>query len=264
MDSPKLHTHACAGRQIRLYAPTERTILNAVDGRMEGPGDAELHTWSVPWDSGLFLQMTHWDLSALDVLDLGCGLGLAGCFAAQQGARSVFFTDRSEVAVALALRSAAENSLPSTAVHGMHGSWSETSSWPQVDVILGNEILYVESACEELTALLQSPVLRPGGLAAFCGSDRGLWNTFEHHLIVAGFHVRCGNGFAPAADGSPQPTVLLLVSKPGQGEAAPQATESIIIRPEAWNDTGACRAKLTPPPCVAGPVPPPPPPPLPA
>eukprot|EP00966_Prymnesium_polylepis_P324029 7380143-Prymnesium_polylepis.1 len=118
--------------------------------------------------------MAHWDLSALDVLDLGCGLGLAGCFASRQGARSVFFSDRCEIAVDLALRSARENALPGAAckLHGMHGSWSEPTSWPTVDVLLANEVQYVASACEELTALLQSRVLRPGGVAVFCGCDR--------------------------------------------------------------------------------------------
>ena len=159
-----LQAHVVAGRQIRLYAPAAGEIVEAVGGRANGPGDAELHTWAIPWDSGLFVQMAHWDLSMLDVLDLGCGLGLAGCFALQQGARSVFFADRSEVAVGLALRSATENLLPSTAckVHGIpSGHWSETASWPEVDLILGNDILYVASACEELTALLLSRVLRP-------------------------------------------------------------------------------------------------------
>ena len=97
----------------------------------------------------------------------------------------------------------------------------------------------------------------------FCGCDRGLWDIFQHHLVAAGFHVRCGNGFTTAADGSgPQPTVLVLVAKPmAEGQAAPRAAmDSIAIRPEAWQDTGAHRAKFTPPACVASPVPPPPPP----
>ena len=259
--------HTIAGRHICLCTPATSTIIGAVDGNAEGPGDAELHTWTVPWDSGLFLQLANWDLIALDVLDLGCGLGLAGCLAVQQGARSVFFADRSARAVSLALRSAAENVTPAGAactVHGEHGSWSETTSWPDVDLILGNEILYVTNACEELTALLQSRVLRPGGVAAFCGCDRGLWDAFEQHLTAAGFHVRCGNAFVAASDNTamPLPTVLLLVTKPvGHGQAvASQASlkQSITIRPDLWQDTGTSRAKFTPPPCVAGPIPPPP------
>ena len=196
---------------------------------------------------------------------------MAGCFAALQGARSVCFADRSAAAVRLALRSAAENvsetaSARACHVHGVHGDWSETASWPEVDLIIGNEILYVADAAEALTRLLQSRVLRPGGVATFCGCDRGLWDSFEQHLTTAGFDVRCGNGFAAAADGSAmQPTVLLLATKPmanGEVQEAPRSSlDSILIRPEAWQDTGASRAKLAPPPCVASPAPPAQPPP---
>lgn len=253
---------AVAGRLLRLHAPPSAQIVEAVGGCTDGPGDTELHTWAVPWESGLFAQLMHWDLSGLDVLDLGCGLGLAGCVALQQGASSIFFADRSEVAVGLALRSAAENA-PLGAdcrISGQHGSWSETASWPEVDLILGNELLYVADACEELTALILSRVLRPGGVAAFCGCDRGLWDTFEQNLTASGLDVRCGNGFAAAAtDGAAIPTVLLIVVKPlARGEPSPPAAlDSIRIRPDAWQDTGASRAKLAPPPCVASPAPPP-------
>jgi SAM-dependent methyltransferase len=251
-----------AGRRLRLHAPGKDEIVDAVGGRVNGPGDAELHTWAVPWESGLFLQMARWDLSGLDILDLGCGLGLAGCFALLHGAGSVFFADRSEVAVGLALRSAADNAPPGSTIRGEHGSWSQTASWPEVDLILANEVLYVADACQELTALLLSRVLRPGGVAAFCGCDRGLWEPFQQHLAAAGLEVRCGNGFAAAVDsaGSLQPTVLLLVVKPSASGAPspPAALQSIQIRPDVWQDTGASRAKLAPPPCIAPPPPPPP------
>ena len=82
-----VQARAVAGRQIRLYIPAREEIVEAVDGKQDGPGDAELHTWAIPWDSGLFVQMASWDLSALAVMDLGCGLGLAGSFAMQQQAK---------------------------------------------------------------------------------------------------------------------------------------------------------------------------------
>lgn len=253
---------AVADRLLRLHAPPVAQIVEAVGGSADGPGDAELHTWAVPWESGLFAHMMHWDLSGLDVLDLGCGLGLAGCFALLQGAGSICFADRSEAAVGLALRSAAENAPPGAGcrISGQHGSWSETASWPEVDLILGNELLYVADAHEALTALVLSRVLRPGGVAVFCGCDRGLWETFEQQLAASGLDVRCGNGFAAAtADGVPMPTVLLIVVKPvTRGEPSPPAAlDTISIRPDAWQDTGSSRAKLAPPPCVASPAPPP-------
>ena len=251
-----------AGRSVRLHAPVASEIVEAVGGSAtDGPGDAELQTWAVPWESGLFAHMVHWNLAELDVLDLGCGIGLAGCFAVLLGARSVFFADRSEVAVGLALRSATENAPPGAGcrIDGQHGSWSETASWPEVDLILANEVLYVAGACEELTALVLSRVLRPGGVAVFCGCDRGLWDTFQQRLTAAGLDVHCGNGFAAAdADGAAtQPTVVLVVAKPPRRAAL----ASIGVRAEAWQDTGDSRARLAPPPCVVSPPPPPPPPP---
>lgn len=256
------------GRRVLLYAPTASEISKAVGGNSCGPGDAELCTWAVPWESGLFAQLSLWDLSAADVLDLGCGLGLAGVFAMLQGAKSVCFADRSHRAVELALLSAAENRGPEARceVRGRQGCWAQAASaapWPEVDLILGNEIVYVTEACGELTALLRSSVLRPGGMAVFSGCDRGLSDTFQTQLIAAGFIVQCGNGFAPGSDGAtPHPTILLLVLKPevGQEPSALSSLSSVFIRPEAWKDTGSTKAKFSPPPCVASSIMPPTPP----
>ena len=259
-----------AGKRIHLLSPNAIYITHAIGGNANGAGDAELHTWAIPWNSGLFAQLTHWDLTDLNVLDIGCGLGLAGCFACQKGASSVFFADRSEIAVGLALRSAAAN-LPAGApcrIYGKHGCWSSTAAaaWPQSDLILGNEVLYCAEAVEQLTAIILSPVLRVGGVAAICGVDRGiLMERLENSLRSAGLHVQSGNGFTAATMGTAlQPSVLLLVRKPGGEGTLPLAMRSIAIRPKAWHDTGADRARLSPPACVMpSPLPAPPPPPSP-
>ena len=117
MTASELRVVHVAGHSIRLHAPLVTEIVETVGGCADGPGDAELQTWAVPWESGLFAHMVHWELAEVDVLDLGCGLGLAGCFAALRGARSVFFADRSEVAVKLAMASAAANAKPDAACH---------------------------------------------------------------------------------------------------------------------------------------------------
>ena len=59
------------GRTLHLYAPTALETASAVGGAADGPGDAELHTWAVPWESGLFCQMASWDLNGVDVREQG-------------------------------------------------------------------------------------------------------------------------------------------------------------------------------------------------
>lgn len=250
-----------AGRCIHLLTPTAQSIASEVGAAdIDGPGDAELHTWAVPWESGLFAQMALWDLSNLDVTDLGCGLGLAGCFASLQGARSVLFADRCEAAVRCALRSAAACPGGATCrIHGRDGCWAGASAWPSCDLLLGNEVLYTATAVEQLTTLVLSPALRPNGIAVFCGCDRGLWDRLEDSLTAAGLHVQCLNGFVEGTAGSLRrhPSVLLLVSKLSSEGLPREELRSVAIRPEAWLETCSERPRLAPPALVAAPPAPP-------
>mgnify|MGYP002631096572 CR=1 FL=1 len=77
---------------LRLFKPSLEAMggwLDALNGDAEDNEASELQTWINPWDSGLFSHMCQWDLTGLRVLDVGCGLGLAGVVAGLRGAASV-------------------------------------------------------------------------------------------------------------------------------------------------------------------------------
>jgi 16S rRNA G1207 methylase RsmC len=92
--------------------------------------------------------MRKWDLRGLRVLDIGCGLGLAGVMGGLQGAASITMSDRSERAVQLALEACRANGVQCE-VRGVVSDWSgdAEAQFGQMDLLLGNEVIYVRPAC---------------------------------------------------------------------------------------------------------------------
>jgi len=98
--------------------------------------------WAELWDSAngiaQFLAKEHQTLDGMNVLDLGCGQGMAGCGAAALGAQ-VLFADLE----APALLFAKLNSLPfASAVRTRRLNWQTDRLTEQFDLILGSDILY--------------------------------------------------------------------------------------------------------------------------
>src|SRR5437763_3954929 len=120
----------------------EEDRLEKLNGRRT-PGD-QLHLpyWAELWDSGLAIAVHLLDqsdrLNGLSVLDLGCGMGLAGTVAARLGMR-VLFADRE----APALLFARLNSLPDAArIRTRRLNWRTDRLPERFDLIIGADILY--------------------------------------------------------------------------------------------------------------------------
>jgi predicted nicotinamide N-methyase len=115
------------------------------------------------------------------ILEIGCGVGLVGLAAALTcNPKSVFLTDIDPLAVELSRMGAEANGVAKVCRAEVK-DWSDLSAWPEAafDCVLAADVIYEESACDAISALL-AHVLRPGGLFILADqrhrSNRGrLW-----------------------------------------------------------------------------------------
>ena len=120
-----------------------------VSGRKQADDDLHLPYWAEFWDSGmgiaqhLMKQGQRWR-----VLDLGCGMGFAGCVAAALGA-NVLFADLEPPALLFA----SLNSLPwRERVRTRRVNWRRDDLREKFDRIIGADILYERAQWEFLDA----------------------------------------------------------------------------------------------------------------
>jgi predicted nicotinamide N-methyase len=119
-------------------------------GTSEAPQPLHLPYWAELWDSAIgicqYISSRSGEFTDRSTLDLGCGMGLAGCFAAQIGAR-VCLAD----IVPDALLFARLNSLPcASSCRIRRIDWRTDTLDERFDVILGADILYERSQWEFL------------------------------------------------------------------------------------------------------------------
>jgi predicted nicotinamide N-methyase len=140
-------------REVRITRPRDPEEL--LDEKAF-EADEFLPYWAELWPSGLALarELAAHDLKGKRVLELGCGLGLAGVAAALEGA-DVVASDWSEEALAFAALNARRNgaflgtlrcSWASAAPFLDHGSW---------DLVLAADVLYERRDVPALSRLLQ-------------------------------------------------------------------------------------------------------------
>jgi predicted nicotinamide N-methyase len=188
-------------------AEPDRVLDEAVaeeDRRMRAGGRGQpprMPYWAELWESALAVgQVVGREVTAgISVLDLGCGMGLAGAAAAARGAR-VMLADLESSALLLARL----NTLPwRHRVRARRVNWQRDRLGERFDLILGADILYERSQWEFLddfwrahlaeagVVLLGEPGRQTGdGFAAWAGG-RG-WSVVEsaERIEPAGKSVR--------------------------------------------------------------------------
>jgi predicted nicotinamide N-methyase len=161
---------------VRIADPDR--VLDAVaeeDDRRERSagrrlGDDELHLpyWAQLWDSAMGIAMfltagrspgREWlELAGASVLDLGCGMGLAGAAAAARGA-NVLLADLESPALLFA----ALNTLPwRPRARARKLNWRTDRLDERFDLIVGADILYERQQWEHLDSFWQAH-LKPAG-----------------------------------------------------------------------------------------------------
>lgn len=119
------------------------------------------------------------------VLELGCGLGLAGLAAGLAGAE-VWFTDLEEAALAHARRNAQAVGLPEERCRFLSLPWESPGDVGAVDLVLGSEILYDYGTHSELLRLVPR-LVAPGGRLWLADRPRLVVERFLGRLRKVGF-----------------------------------------------------------------------------
>lgn len=186
-----------SGDAVRLvetafnYHPLRLTVLAApdLDSLLTPDTDVErLPYWAVIWDSAAALarwmvERGSWE--GVEVLELGCGPGLAGLAAAALGAE-VIQTDLFVEAVALAQWNAARNGLPRIRHAAADWrAWPFTRTWP---VVIGSDLTYDRALHMPLLRVLEKS-LSPGGSAYLGDPDRAMSLEFLVRAEAAGWMV---------------------------------------------------------------------------
>lgn len=169
---------------------TNRLLEAITPARFEA--DGRLPYWADLWASspvlaGHLRQRSR--LAGKDILELGCGLGLAGIAAAQAGA-TVVMTDYEEDALDFARFNAAMNLDPGelSRVTFRCMDWRNAEIPESFDVVMGADIAYERRNFEPILSLVRR-LLRPGGTFLLTDPDRDIGRDFVRLAGSAGFSV---------------------------------------------------------------------------
>jgi predicted nicotinamide N-methyase len=138
-------------RGFRLLRPREAESLISEE---EFARDEFLPYWAELWPSALALAdvVAGRQVGGLDVLELGCGLGLPSLVAARDGAR-VLATDWADEALALLRANASRNGV---SLETRRLDWREPGELGSFDLVLAADVLYERRYVDVLAELLPS------------------------------------------------------------------------------------------------------------
>ncbi len=157
--------------------------------------DERLPYWADIWSSSFELArycLTEGNLKGKHVLELGCGLGLAGIAAAKAGA-FVIFSDYEQDALDFARYNAARNlSLMPATINVLQLDWRTDPDsllrYPKFDVIIAADVVYERKNFFPLIGVLQS-LLAPQGVAVFTEPGRAIGDQFFQLLSESDFDL---------------------------------------------------------------------------
>jgi len=122
------------------------------------------------------------------VIELGCGLGLAGIAAARQGAH-VTFSDYQPKALEFAAARAAANGLPPTRYTTLLMDWEDAGSAGPYDRILGAEVAYDYFFHDALLSVIEG-TLASDGVVTLVDRKRLVVERFIGRMRQSGFDCR--------------------------------------------------------------------------
>ena len=163
-----------------LEALVDRDAVLRSDDPVEPP------YWAYLWTGAIELAChldAHHQCAGEAVLDVGCGLGLAGIVAALKGAR-VAFLDRDPDALAFAAASARRNGCHPVGL--CQADFTVDNLGCRFDLILAAEVLYDSAAFTPLLRFF-SAHLKPGGTLILADAHRTDTRSFYEALTSSGY-----------------------------------------------------------------------------
>ncbi len=197
-----------AGRTIRLVRPAEPDRL--LDDPLVANwnrSDDYMPYWAYLWPAAYLLaegvSREPWpaqvpESQGFQVLEIGCGLGLAGLAAVARGLR-VQFTDYDQAALDFVVRSAAENGFDRCQFSIRRLDWRRLPR-AQYPIILGADVLY-EARLVPLVARLLVRLLAPGGVGLLASPYRVAARGFPSALAAVGLTCQSEAAIARTEDG---------------------------------------------------------------
>jgi predicted nicotinamide N-methyase len=175
--------------------------------------DERLPYWSELWTSSIELArfiLTQLPVAGTTVLELGCGLGLAGIAASFAGA-CVVMTDYEEDALMFALYNALRNqaSIPGAgSIMLRHLDWRQPPPLEKCDYILGADIAYERRNFIPILELL-ARTLVPTGTVVLADPDRSIAKDFLALALHEGYTV--SKRSVPAPRNGPTASVIIAL-----------------------------------------------------
>jgi predicted nicotinamide N-methyase len=171
------------GGDVALY--TVRDLEHLVDRDALLRGEEEPPYWAHLWTGAVILarHVAKWlDVAGRRVVDLGCGLGLAGLAAARGGA-DVLFVDHAPPATTFALASARANGF--TRAQALCADFRTLGSRLHVDLVLAAEVAYDPTSFAALAEVFEE-LLTPHGSALVADAYRIDTRPFYRALATRG------------------------------------------------------------------------------
>lgn len=174
-------------REIQLTIVDQPDQLLEKLSKENSDGTLYLPYWTYLWNSSIGLAhhiaKLGNSLSGKNVLEIGCGYGLAGIVASLTGAK-VVFTDFENDALLFARYNILQNGVNSANIVQM--DWNAACFRSKFDVILASDVIYEEQNWKPIIGLLQG-LLEPNGVAIFSEPDRKNADGFFISIRENGF-----------------------------------------------------------------------------
>jgi len=182
-----------SGRNFRILVVRDtNALIDAIDP-VRFADDDRLPYWAELWPSAIELArycLRGSPYRGKRVLELGCGVGLAGIAAAQSGA-TVTMTDVDEDALLFARWNASVNLEPEILlqnVHMLRMDWRAPECPGKFDAVIGSDILYERPHFEPVLDILENH-LATDGCATFTDPGRQTGVGFRLRAEERGFAV---------------------------------------------------------------------------
>jgi len=181
-----------AGYRFRINRPAESDkLFDHPWVRSAYAADQYIPYWATLWPAARMLAKAvvreSWETyrQPIHVLEVGCGLGLAGIACLARGL-TVTFSDVDETALIFAGANAQLNGFDTFKTIPIDfRSPPHDRKYP---IVIGSDLMYEERLVNPLVGLLKA-VLAPGGLCLIADPDRTAARVFKWKLQEAGYEV---------------------------------------------------------------------------